>query len=556
MQGLNRQRAVAFIPARLNSSRLPRKHLIKIGDKRLLEWIFLRLNSSRYIDDIVVAATCEPVNDELEAIAASCGAHCFRYKGDPEAVTTRLKEASIAFDADICVLVSGDCPIISHYVIDAMIGRLIEAWPAADFVELALNQYGSKACLEGVEVSKKSAWELADDVSQEALKAHLFPALHIYKHLFRPVLLSLDDLYYAFPHHRYSIDTFADLEFHNALYKRLKSMGMEYALENALKLLKKTPQLMAINSHVHQRGIKEEIKRLLIIVDAGRQYGYGHLMRSMEIGLQVIERLGWPVTFATSDDTARSILRQKGIMTIDYELNEKTSLPLPKYDIYLIDIFHKKKNIPKFNSLFPEGAMIAAIDHQSSPWAKDAHLIIVPGFISGEPHAFSKLSKIPPVAGGPEYIVIRREIRYMKNEQVKKDIDLLAYLHSNEQKDALYRIKEDMPINIMVIDAYNEKNFPELLARSRFFMSGFGVSSYEALYLKSYPVIWPNSSQHERDAIRFYNNLNIIPIIIRSPDELSSLLELIRDDCIKTAFPIIKDGTPNIINALKETVSK
>lgn len=53
-------KVVAFVVARLSSSRFPEKHLRTIGDTRIIDWTIEGLNSSEEIDQIVITTIAEP----------------------------------------------------------------------------------------------------------------------------------------------------------------------------------------------------------------------------------------------------------------------------------------------------------------------------------------------------------------------------------------------------------------------------------------------------------------------------------------------------------------
>ncbi len=61
-QGDKDMNITAFIVARLSSSRLPKKQLKKIGNKRLIDWTIENVKKSRYVDKIVIATTDDEEN--------------------------------------------------------------------------------------------------------------------------------------------------------------------------------------------------------------------------------------------------------------------------------------------------------------------------------------------------------------------------------------------------------------------------------------------------------------------------------------------------------------
>ena len=111
-------KTIAFVPVRLTSSRLPEKHLRIIGDRTLLEWVIKRLQDAREIDQIVICAPNEPESRFLETFALKEGVDIFIFKGDVNDVVGRLTQAAVIYEAEICVLASGDCPLISSFSLD------------------------------------------------------------------------------------------------------------------------------------------------------------------------------------------------------------------------------------------------------------------------------------------------------------------------------------------------------------------------------------------------------------------------------------------------------
>ncbi len=101
------ERTVAFVVARLSSSRFAAKHLRPIGHQPLLKWVTAKLVQCRQVDDIVLATVNETDNLPLKVFAAKHGISCFWYEGEVDHVTTRLRLAAEKYDADICSPLSG-----------------------------------------------------------------------------------------------------------------------------------------------------------------------------------------------------------------------------------------------------------------------------------------------------------------------------------------------------------------------------------------------------------------------------------------------------------------
>src|SRR3954454_8823993 len=118
------ERVVATIEARMTSSRLPGKVLLPAVGKPLLELMVERLQRSRHLDAIVIATTEDASSDPLEELAERLGIGCFR--GSEDDVLARVLGAARAYDADLIVELTGDCPLIDPALVDLHVERFNE----------------------------------------------------------------------------------------------------------------------------------------------------------------------------------------------------------------------------------------------------------------------------------------------------------------------------------------------------------------------------------------------------------------------------------------------
>ena len=127
-------KVVATIEARMGSSRLPGKVLLEAAGKPILLHMVERLRHSRYIDELVVATTVESRD---EAIADMCERHGIDYfRGSEDNVLERVVTAGKHYDAEICALFTGDCPLVDPLVVDQMICTFLSS---RKYVELVTN---------------------------------------------------------------------------------------------------------------------------------------------------------------------------------------------------------------------------------------------------------------------------------------------------------------------------------------------------------------------------------------------------------------------------------
>lgn len=112
-------RTVAFIQARMSSSRFPGKVLVDLGGQPMIEYMRSRVLLSPRIDKVVVVTSTDPSDDALAEAMEAAGADVWR--GSLDDVLSRFITAADAFGGDVIVRLTGDCPLIDPTVIDAVI---------------------------------------------------------------------------------------------------------------------------------------------------------------------------------------------------------------------------------------------------------------------------------------------------------------------------------------------------------------------------------------------------------------------------------------------------
>lgn len=119
---------VAFIQARMNSTRLPGKVMLPIAGRPILWHLWWRLSHAETLDKVVVATGSLLSNDPIVEFCAQNGIPCFR--GSEDDVVDRIYHAAIAYKADIIVGVTGDCPLVDPWVTDRVVREYQEYRPA------------------------------------------------------------------------------------------------------------------------------------------------------------------------------------------------------------------------------------------------------------------------------------------------------------------------------------------------------------------------------------------------------------------------------------------
>ncbi|KJU81517.1 acylneuraminate cytidylyltransferase [Candidatus Magnetobacterium bavaricum] len=316
-------KTVAFVPVRLTSTRLPKKHFKHIGDRMLLRWVVHRLRECRSVDQIVICAPNESESEQLREFARDHAVELFIYDGDVNDVVGRLTAAAVLYDADICVLASGDCPLLNPGTIELMVDSLRRVEDVGYVVFEPIN--GVFPIHEGIIVARRWMWELAEKLSNTPhLREHHFPVYvqNVYPERFAHIKrlgFRDEEVFYSLKH-RISVDTPSDLDFMNRLHDVLTAAGKEFSLKGVIELIGTQPHLREINAAVHQKAYNEASVKVLYYVEASPlkkwpNGDYDTLLRALAISRALVERFGVGVRFLVQQQTARDFLEARGFTT-------------------------------------------------------------------------------------------------------------------------------------------------------------------------------------------------------------------------------------------------
>jgi 3-deoxy-manno-octulosonate cytidylyltransferase (CMP-KDO synthetase) len=100
-------KAIAVIPARLASTRLPRKMLRQIAGQTLIAHVYYGVRSSRLLDDVIVATD----SDEILQVCGQQGWNARMTSAKHRSGTERVHEVSNSVAADVYLNVQGDEPL-------------------------------------------------------------------------------------------------------------------------------------------------------------------------------------------------------------------------------------------------------------------------------------------------------------------------------------------------------------------------------------------------------------------------------------------------------------
>lgn len=188
-----------FVQVRIGSSRLPRKALIELAGRPMIEHAMRSL--ARLPATVHALLTDEASAGRLESLASTCGFHVFA--GPEDHVLERYVLAARHFGVDEIVRATGDNPLVSWELARLAVAdrRRLEA----DFLA-----YDGPPLGTGVEVVRAAALEVALEESRDRYDAeHVSPFLYRNPQRFRCVRLKAPPAY-CYPEGRVTVDTQED----------------------------------------------------------------------------------------------------------------------------------------------------------------------------------------------------------------------------------------------------------------------------------------------------------------------------------------------------------
>lgn len=238
---------VAILQARMNATRLPGKPLKKVLAKPLLSYELERLKRAKTLDQIVVATTTGPQDQQIVDLCKMENVLVFR--GSEEDVLNRYYNAAKQFDADIVVRVTGDCPLIDPEVVDRVVNFYLNH--QYDYVSnTRLLTYP-----RGLDVEVFSIKLLEKAVSEAKLpseREHVTPYFYLHPELFKigNVACEID-----LSKHRWTVDTEEDFQLITKIIETLYPKKSDFVMNDVLELLKMHPEWITINAHIKQKKL-------------------------------------------------------------------------------------------------------------------------------------------------------------------------------------------------------------------------------------------------------------------------------------------------------------
>ncbi|MFE8072029.1 NTP transferase domain-containing protein [Marinobacteraceae bacterium S3BR75-40.1] len=401
------------VGARLNSSRLPRKHLLPLAGKPLIERLFERLETIGGDRKIVLATTADEFNKPLVEWAEGTGREVYAYEGDVDDLVGRIHALFERVRPRRLVYICGDCPLIDSQLIERLLEALAQtkSGQMAHQAKVAPDPEGRETVHEGIHVYSAEGWQRLEQKSVTALEREHVGLADRENPVLDAVYIDLPESHWGIKQ-RFSVDTAADYHFQELVYSRWFSRNAPSKpvdINWLLQELRSHPELRAINAHVMQKSGFRRYGKALFLAEASPRRGLGQLRRMVTLAERLQEESGmgaeiWILGEETELDWLK-FTHQRWFISVETLIQE-----LEKHSASLVVVDLWPQNTPSWRHLRQSlkkiknsGTYLVGIDRMTE-WHSVCDSVIVPGFY------LSKRTSSTKVVYGLEYVILPRQL--------------------------------------------------------------------------------------------------------------------------------------------------
>nr|WP_321268061.1 methyltransferase domain-containing protein [uncultured Sulfurimonas sp.] len=250
-----KNKIIALLQARTDSTRLPRKVLRDILNKPMIIHQLERTNKSKYIDKLILLTSEETSDDELSKVVEYNGFNIFR--GDKNNVLKRFYDSLVNIelkDDDIIVRLTGDCPLHDSSIIDESIEAFINN--KCDYLANCINPVYPDGL--DVEVFNYKSLKLAyKNATKQSELEHVTPYIRNHSEL---TIKNLDKIP-IYPKWRLTVDEESDFTLITKVYEHFNSTY--FSFQDTINFLEKNAYLLKLNKSIDRnegyiKSLKED----------------------------------------------------------------------------------------------------------------------------------------------------------------------------------------------------------------------------------------------------------------------------------------------------------
>lgn len=243
---------VAFIQARMSSTRLPNKVLREILGESILNHLVSRLKNSKTIDKIVVLTSQEASDDAIEVECSQYGYECFR--GSLNNVLERFYLASKIYDPKNIVRITADCPLLDWNIVDDIVTKHLEF--NADYTSNTIKP----TYPDGLDVevfSLDCLHRMYHKAHKDIEKEHV--TYYCYTHPDEFEIKNVENPLGDMSNYRWTVDTEEDFLLVSLVYKNLYTENKKFLSSDIYDLFNRKKDLLKLNNQYERNeGLMKE----------------------------------------------------------------------------------------------------------------------------------------------------------------------------------------------------------------------------------------------------------------------------------------------------------
>ncbi|MFH1910344.1 MAG: glycosyltransferase family protein [bacterium] len=252
-------RVLAIIQARMTSTRLPGKALMRFSGQSMLEHVVDRVAKSKLVDEVLVATTINRSDLPIVAICAKKGIRVFC--GAEDDVLDRFYQAAKIIKPKQILRITADCPVIDPEIIDQVIAKHLRTHS-----DYTANTVGAETFPDGQDAeiftlkALEKSWQKARLASE---REHVTQFIKKNPKIFKiSSITSREDL----SSYRWTVDDADDFQLIKEINAALYKKNHFFSMQDIFKFLKQNPKLNKINSHIgRNEGLKKSLAKDKII---------------------------------------------------------------------------------------------------------------------------------------------------------------------------------------------------------------------------------------------------------------------------------------------------
>ncbi len=229
-----------IIQARMGSTRLPGKVMLKLDKKNpVLYYVLKQLQSSKLLEKLVVATTILDEDDVIDDYAKFMGVDVFR--GNSNDVLDRYFQCAKKFSIDTIVRITADNPLIDPTIIDDLINKFTSnSYDCLTNAYVRTFPYGTE-----VEIfSFESLEEACKKATKSSEREHVTPYFYNNQQLFK---IHHEENFENISNLRWTIDRKNDLLLVKSIISKIKKRPI--LMNDILNLFSKMPEIFKINKN-------------------------------------------------------------------------------------------------------------------------------------------------------------------------------------------------------------------------------------------------------------------------------------------------------------------